>query len=168
MIAVERLLDLPLAELLPLCEASEREGFRFVRRLIDEWQSGARRYAGPGEQLFGARDGSGGLVGVCGLTRDPYSHDPVVGRLRHLYVLPTHRRTGVGAALVRVVVAAANPRFEILRLRAATAGAARLYESLGFTAPQGTPDCTHVMLLGGAGPGLPPVTPVDAGRRSDV
>ena len=70
----------------PLIDDSEREGLRFVRRLADEWASGANRFDRPGEMLFVAW-GEGQVVGVAGLNVDPYTDGSGVGRVRHLYVL---------------------------------------------------------------------------------
>lgn len=140
--SIVRLRELPEGDLAPLLAASESEGFRFVRRVLDEWRSGINRFANPGEALFGAFcDGT--LAGVCGLMRDPYADQDGVGRLRNLYVLPRFRGRGLGALLTRAVIAQAAKGFAVLRLRAGTEGAARLYERLGFEPTSGVPDCTH-------------------------
>jgi len=39
----------------PWFAESERAGYGFVRRLADEWASGANRFGRPGEALFAAR-----------------------------------------------------------------------------------------------------------------
>ncbi len=128
----------------PLLTASEAEGFQFIRRVVDEWESGANRFTGKGEALLGAfLDGR--LVAVCGLSRDPYLDEPTVGRLRNLYVLPECRGRQIGTALARRVSELARSSFRILRLRAATEQAAALYERLGFTATTEQENCTHVM-----------------------
>jgi len=132
----------------PLLTASEAEGFAFVRRVVDEWASGANRFTRPGEALLGSfLDGR--LVGICGLTKDPYQDDDTVGRLRNLYVLPGCRGRGIGAALARRIIELAESSFRILRLRAATAEAAALYERLGFAATSELENCTHVVRFRG-------------------
>jgi GNAT superfamily N-acetyltransferase len=113
-LSIERLGDHSLAALEPLVVESERDALRFLRRLLDEWASGRNRFDRPGEALFGARLDRG-LVGVCGLNLDPYAASPAVGRVRHLYVLTTHRRRGVGRRLVEGIVLAAAGRFDTLR-----------------------------------------------------
>lgn len=133
-----------LPDLARLVEESERAGLRFVRRLIEEWASGANRFDRPGETLVAAWL-DGGLVGVCGLNVDPYAAAPGVGRVRHLYVLAAHRRHGVGERLVAAIVAAARGPFHTLRLRTTNPAAARLYERLGFRATGDVADCTHVL-----------------------
>jgi GNAT superfamily N-acetyltransferase len=127
-----------------LVAESEHGGFRFVRTLVDEWASGRNRFDKSGEALFAATF-EARLVGVCGLSVDPYLNLPRVGRVRRLYVLSEFRRQGVGRRLVQEVVAASQGVFEVLRLRSATADASRLYAALGFRECVGIADCTHVM-----------------------
>jgi GNAT superfamily N-acetyltransferase len=114
-----------------------------VRRLVDEWETGANRFDKPGEALFGAwLDGR--LVGVCGLNVDPFADDEHTGRVRHLYVLPDFRRRGIGRRLVLQVMKTAHGRFDDLRLRTNEPDAARLYEALGFRFLPDSNDCTHM------------------------
>ena len=145
-VAIERLTDLQPERLAPLIAESEQHGLRLVRRLADEWASGANRFDRPGEALFVARS-AGDVVGVCGLNVDPYATAPDVGRVRHLYVLRVHRHRGIGQQLVTAIVQAARGRFQRLRLRTQNPEAARLYERLGFRAAVDATDCTHVMEL---------------------
>jgi GNAT superfamily N-acetyltransferase len=143
--SIERLDDRP-RPLAALVADGERGGWRFVRRLADEWASGINRFDRPGEALLGARIGAD-LVGVCGLNVDPYTPLPGVGRVRHLYVLSTHRGLGIGRSLVEAIVEMARGRFDTLRLRTHDPDAARLYERVGFRPCADSPDCTHVMPL---------------------
>ena len=147
MLSVERTSPAALADCLAeLIVESEQHGLRFVRRLADEWASGANRFDRPGEALFVARS-AGDVVGVCGLNVDPYATALDVGRVRHLYVLRAHRHRGIGQQLVTAIVQAARGRFQRLRLRTQNPEAARLYERLGFRAAVDATDCTHVMEL---------------------
>ena len=141
------LTGLPKDQIDPLLAASEAEGFRFVRRVADEWESGANRFAGKGEALLGSFV-DGRLVAICGLSQDPYLRKATVGRLRNLYVLPEYRGRRIGTALARRVIELSRSAFEVLRLRAATEPAAALYERLGFRATTEEENCTHVMRLG--------------------
>jgi len=142
---IERLSGEPADRLRALITESERQGFGFVRRLADEWGSGANRFDRPGEVLFVARSGDD-VVGVCGLSVDPYADDPKVGRVRHLYVLVPRRRAGIGEHLVADIIGTARGRFERLHLQTTTAAAARLYERLGFRRTAGR-DRTHTLDL---------------------
>jgi GNAT superfamily N-acetyltransferase len=152
-VSVNRLHDLPPDRLSDLVAESEKAGFRFLRRLVEDWRSGANRYAQPGEALFAAvLDGR--IIGVCGLNCDPYRPGGRVGRVRHLYVASAFRRRGIGRLLVATVVRTARDAFEQLRLRTDSEPAARFYEVLGFRPRDGEADSTHTLDLqgGGAGP----------------
>jgi GNAT superfamily N-acetyltransferase len=155
-IAFARLFDLPADAFSPLVAESEREGWRFVRRLADEWAAGTNRFDRPGEALLAAWV-DGALVGVCGLNADPYAGDPAIGRVRRLYVLREFRGRGVGNLLVQAVLQSARTRFRSLHVRTESAAAGRLYERLGFVPAVGVPDCTHILVLGtSAEPGAAP------------
>jgi GNAT superfamily N-acetyltransferase len=143
---IERHTDLPSGALAALVDESERDGWRFVRRLAEEWVAGANRFDQPGEGLFLARTG-GAVVGVCGLNVDPYTAESGVGRVRRLYVLRAYRRHGIGRRLVEAVVRAADGWFRFLRLRTGSPDAAGFYERLGFQPIADVPDCTHVLDL---------------------
>jgi len=145
-VSVDRLHDLPSDRLAGLVAEGEAAGFRFVRRLVEGWEDGSNRFAGPGEALFAAAVG-GRVVGVCGLNVDPYCRDGRVGRVRHLYVAAGSRRRGIGRSLVDEVVRAAGGRFGRLRLRTESEPAARFYEAIGFRRSDGEADCTHTLRL---------------------
>jgi GNAT superfamily N-acetyltransferase len=134
-----------------LLAESEECGYRFLRRVADEWESGANRFARCGEALLAAEI-DGRLIGVCGLSIDPYLEDDRVGRVRNVYVLAEYRGRGIGHRLVEVAVSAAKGRFDRLRLRAEEPGPASLYESLGFLACSGIANCTHILDLVGETP----------------
>jgi GNAT superfamily N-acetyltransferase len=127
-----------------LAEADEGQG-AFLPRLRDEWLSGAMRFDKEGEILLGAWV-EGALVGVGGISQDPYASAPDLGRVRHVYVLRAHRGRGIASRLVAALVDHARARFAILRLRTRNPAAARLYERLGFTA-YSAPEETHRLLL---------------------
>lgn len=143
---IERVTSLPAEELAGLVAASEAEGFGFLRRLREEWTTARERFDRPGEAFFTART-QGRLVGVCGLSRDPYAGQPDVGRVRRLYVLPAHRQHGVGRRLVETVLEAARPHFRLLSLRTDNPVAARFYEGLGFDPYPGLECTTHLRSL---------------------
>ncbi|HEY6817078.1 MAG TPA: GNAT family N-acetyltransferase [Croceibacterium sp.] len=127
----------------PLAEAAARERHGMMRRLVDDWSSGANRFERPGEVFLGTwLDGR--LVGVGGLNRDPYADDDLTGRVRHVFVLPGARRSGVGTALLREIIARAPQTFRVLRLRTFTPDAAAFYAALGF-AETSEPEASHRM-----------------------
>jgi ribosomal protein S18 acetylase RimI-like enzyme len=137
-----RLEALPTDAIAPLLAASTAEGFRFVERMVREWDEGTVRFDRPGELLLAADDGIN-LVAIGGLTADPYTGDPTLGRLRHIYVRPDLRRRGTGRRLVQALERAGQPTFRALVLRTDNADASHFYENLGYErlAPGGT--ATH-------------------------
>ena len=130
----------------PLRADGDAHGIDFVRRLFEEWESGANRFDRPGEIALGAwRDDR--LVALGGLNRDPYTAEDGVGRLRHVYVLSSHRRLGVGALLVGCLLREAASRFRIVRMRAVSPEAAAFYRHLGFM-DCAEPFATHRIVVG--------------------
>ena len=130
-LGIRVLLPPPWHRLRELIAESHDEGFRFLVRLQDEFEAGSVCFDATGETLLEAFSESE-LVGVCGLTRDPYGNEPSVGRLRHLYVKQGWRRQGVGRMLVAEVVRRARPEFSSLVLRTDTVAAGQFYDQLGF------------------------------------
>ena len=115
----------------PFFEEAEEEEALFLFRLKDEWLSGQLRFEAEGEILLGAFMGAE-LVGVAGISHDPYNPEPGLGRVRHVYVLKQWRRRGIARRLMERLVHHATGRFFALRLATQRPEAARLYECLGF------------------------------------
>ena len=67
----------------PLATEAQTEGYRFVKRAIDEWKNGINAFSKKGEILFGVFLSSV-CVGIGGLNVDPYIDDPNIGRIRHV------------------------------------------------------------------------------------
>jgi GNAT superfamily N-acetyltransferase len=111
---------------------AERDGFKFIERLVSDWHSGLNRFSAPGECLIGAFKADR-LIAVGGLNVDPYMASTDIGRLRHLYVSQIFRRQGIGAALVERLLAHAKGRFRAIRLRTDTATAAAFYIRCGLS-----------------------------------
>jgi len=145
-VGLARLEAWPDAELAPLLAASAAEGWRHLARLAEEWRSGAQRFAGVGEGLCVAR-AENTILAIGGVVADPYARKAEIARLRRVYVRPEARRRGVGAALVRHLVASSAPYFRELRLRAHEPGAAAFYEALGFEPVAHLEGATHRRVL---------------------
>jgi GNAT superfamily N-acetyltransferase len=128
-----------------LREEAALDGFRFLERLVNDWAGRINRFEAPGEKLIGAFVAEK-LVGVAGLSREPFEPAPGRARLRHLYVLQAFRRMGVGGTLVRHLLEEASEVFDEMRLRTDTAEAAAFYERLGFN-PVLLDTATHVRVL---------------------
>lgn len=116
---------------------------RFLSRLEEEWRHGTLRFRVPGEVLLGALEDDR-LIGVGGITLDPYAPVDRLARLRHLYVAQARRREGVGTAVALALVERARGHFD--RIRLTTDNAAHFYERLGFVAEPGEKQ-THVLWL---------------------
>jgi GNAT superfamily N-acetyltransferase len=127
-----------------LIEESLSEGCGMLKRLNENWLAGTNTFSLNGEAYFEARR-NGRLVGVGGLNRDPYTNDESAGRLRHMYVLQSERRNGVGRMLVAAVLKHAQGKFNIVRLRSTIgeSGAIDFYERLGFRPIAGDQYASH-------------------------
>ncbi|HYV99454.1 MAG TPA: GNAT family N-acetyltransferase [Gemmatimonadaceae bacterium] len=114
-----------------LIAESAAQGFDFLKRIPKLVAEDARYLDADGSFVLGAYDG-GVLVGIGGVTPDPYLREPGLGRVRHVYVAQRHRRSGIGRELIGGLEARAAAAYRRLRLRAVTAEAAAFYESLGY------------------------------------
>lgn len=164
MIVIERIDTEPTDRLNALVMEADATGFNALSRMLEDWRSGRNQFNQLGETLLIATD-SGCVVGVCGLNRDPYLSDSMVGRVRHLYVAVDHRRIGIGSPLVRVVIGAASGHFARLRLRTDSPDADSFYRSLKFVPFASEPACSHQLVLideGGPRTSRPWLIPPDA------
>ena len=118
-----------------LSEAPEHGGL-FLLRLRHEWIGGALRFDGDGELLLGVVL-NGRLLGVGGISHDPYDPAPGLGRIRHLYVLKDYRGRGIGRSILNRLLDHGKQHFSALRLSTDAPKAARFYESSGFKAVEG-------------------------------
>jgi len=139
-----------LADLRTLAGIADTEGFRFLSRFVDDLASGRVQLDAPCE-FFVAQVEGDCLIAIGGVTPDPYVDRVGVGRLRHVYVRPSARGTGVGRVLVQHLEERARPCYSWLQLRTDTDAAARFYERLGYL-PIHSESATHRRPLTG---GLP-------------
>jgi GNAT superfamily N-acetyltransferase len=138
-------IELPVPGIERLVAEAREEGYDFIETLVDEWASVENRFDAPGETLCGHLE-DGLLVAVGGLNLDPFAGRPDIGRVRRVYVRPAWRNKGIGRALVTTLVVQAKTHFRCVRLRAENPGAARLYESIGFS-PIESPEATHILFF---------------------
>lgn len=143
---IRALTHLPLADLETLLEESRSQGFEFLDRLVTQYQNGANRFNQPGEVLLGVYD-SDELVAVGGLNVDPYLADKHTGRVRHVYVLSSWRRQGVGTLLMDEIIQQARKHFRRLTLRTFSSQASRFYLTLGFKIAPDQENITHFLDL---------------------
>jgi GNAT superfamily N-acetyltransferase len=122
---------LPVPGLEVIRAEAAQQSFRFIARLISDWESGLNTFSQDGETLLGGYEGEQ-LIAVGGLNKDPYIEGTVVDRIRHVYVLAKWRRRGVGRALIDRLLVEAENVFSEVRLRTETAEAADFYIRCGF------------------------------------
>jgi GNAT superfamily N-acetyltransferase len=125
---IQRCSQLP--EIDHLADASRKEGFRFVERLIAGFESGENQFGRPGEALFAVFD-QDVCVGIGGINLAP-SGESGVGRVRRVYVVPNYRGRGVGRMLMEQIEAWSRGHFQALQLFTDTIEGSAFYESLGY------------------------------------
>ena len=129
-----------------LVAESLSQEFKFVDRLVKDYRCGRNRFDKCGERLLVASI-ENKAIAVCGLNQDPYSNNSAIGRLRHLYVESSCRRSGVGSLLVSRIISEANKHYKILTLRTDTLEADKFYRTLGFKTEPLMPQTTHYLKL---------------------
>ena len=110
---------------------SEKEGYRFLGRLEEEWGNGKNRFSKKGEALFKVvylKE----LVGIGGITQDPYVIKEDFGRIRRFYIKPNWRRKGIGQLLLQYIIINQSGHFKEINLRTDTDSASQFYEKNGF------------------------------------
>ncbi|UXV22152.1 GNAT family N-acetyltransferase [Pseudomonas fluorescens] len=142
-VAIRKLEELP--EQIRVLEAQAvAEGFRFLTRLITEWENRSNRFDQPGECLLGVfRHGQ--LIAVGGMSCDPYA-GPGIGRLRRVYVAPAMRGRRIATVLVEQLLEYAAVHFQAVRLFTDTPQATQFYLRCGFQ-PIEDDKATHVKSL---------------------
>lgn len=114
-----------------LAVAADAEGHGNMRRLANDWASGAQRFDQAGEALLAAfMDGE--LAGVGGVTQEPEAGDEPALRMRRLYVAPRFRRQGVAAAIASTLLQESLAQAALITVHAGGDLAARFWESQGF------------------------------------
>ncbi|QQE81310.1 GNAT family N-acetyltransferase [Alicyclobacillus sp. SO9] len=141
-----RTYQLNLNDVYPLVLASETEGFRFVRRLYEDYGSGDNRFDSDGAALFTVQTGAR-MVAVGGLNQDPYVRAGRVGRVRRLYVHPDFRKMGFGRLLVEAIIQEARSSYDMLTLRTDNPVADQFYRKMGFLADDRYENTTHYLPL---------------------
>ena len=129
-VKIEKIKELPITKLKPLIEDSQKEGISFVQKLVNEWVTKTNCFNLKGEVFLIAKDSK--VVGLCGLNIDPYYPVSGLGRVRHLYILSSRRRQGIGTLLIQNIIEQARQNFDLLNLRTNNPQADRFYLARGF------------------------------------
>ena len=101
---VERVDDLNLVDISRLIKESEAEGYRFLSRLVNDYQDGTNRFNKLGEALFAIRNEEGEIVAIGGVNQSPFTDNKQTARLHRFYVLDEARRQGIGSLLLKEII----------------------------------------------------------------
>ncbi|CEG24127.1 Acetyltransferase (GNAT) family protein [Planococcus massiliensis] len=144
---LKQITDLKSVDVSKLVEESEAEGYRFLRRLVSQYEDGTNTFNQEGEVLYGVWDHHDHLVAIGGLNRDPYSPKESVGRLRRFYISPSARRQGIGTELLKEIINYGRGHFKEIVVRTDSSMADAFYRANGFSADLGLPEATHGITL---------------------
>lgn len=118
-------------ELEYLASDALEDGYKIVRKTIDQWKDGTNQFSDYREVLYGVRKDDH-IVAIGGINIDPYLMDEDVGRLRHVYVHRAYRESGIARAILEKILDEKANNFRVLRLFARNEHAMQLYEEYGF------------------------------------
>ena len=131
-------IEIKQVEVLPkaiseLAKQSDKEGFSFVHRLIEEFENGVNRFDQAGEFFLLAYDGEK-LIACGGLNqqRSEDENQSKIGRVRRFYVLPKYRQHGVGKMLLQYLEKKAIQNFSALCLQTDTKSASNFYQKMNY------------------------------------
>ncbi|HDR7618957.1 GNAT family N-acetyltransferase [Bacillus mycoides] len=130
-IQIKRIGDLLKYEVNHLVQESKEEGFNFLLKLKNEYESKRNTFSKTGECLYGIfREDT--LIGIGGLNQDPYTKNNKIGRLRRFYIAKDYRRKGLGKLLLGRILSDAKIYFTIVVLHTDTEQGDQFYISSGF------------------------------------
>ncbi|MGN7388126.1 GNAT family N-acetyltransferase [Sporosarcina sp. SAFN-015] len=142
---VEKVNDLRELDIEELVQESEQEGYRFVTRLVNEFEDGTNTFNKPGEVLFCVKNEEDSVVAIGGINQSPFSQEADVGRLRRFYVLEAVRREGVGTLLLQTIIEHAKQHFKEITVRTDSAKADAFYRAGGFSFDDSASETTHIL-----------------------
>lgn len=131
----------PVVDRLPagfdeMMREANAEGFRFVKRLRDEWEAN-ERFNQDGEALLAVYVGQT-LAAIGGITRDPVVADAL--RMRRFYVRRAFRGQGIGRQLAEALL---DRRTRTVMVNAGR-GSSSFWEAIGFV-PEMCDGHTHIL-----------------------
>lgn len=142
---VEQVKDLKVLDIGQLVQESEKEGYRFVTRLVTEFEDGTNTFSKPGEALFCVVGNDGEVIAIGGINKSPFAQDTEVARLQRFYVLDKVRRQGVGTLLQQAIIDHAKDHFKEITVRTDSAKADAFYRACGFEFDDSASETTHIM-----------------------
>lgn len=124
---IQKVDELP-EQIIELSLVSQKEGFRFINRLIDEYQSSQNCFDREGEALFSIQQNEK-IIAIGGINA---TEDIEIGRLRRFYVHPFYRCHGIGKLLLSTIENYAKQHFIEIVLYTDTHRAATFYRKMGY------------------------------------
>lgn len=144
---VERVDKLDTKEVEPLVQESEAEGYRFLTRLVTDYEDGTNTFSEPGEALFLIRNDDREVIAIGGVNLSMFPEDKLVGRLQRFYVLENARRHGVGSKLLHEIIEHARGKFKEMTVRTESSKADAFYRENGFKLDDSSTETTHIIQL---------------------
>ncbi|WP_019415677.1 N-acetyltransferase [Paenisporosarcina sp. TG20] len=144
---VQRIEDLNKVDVSQLVKESEEEGYRFLSRLVNDYEDGTNTFNKNGEALYGVWAEPDKLVAIGGINQNPFKDNMDEARLKRFYTLGDARRQGVGSQLLNELVNHAKDNFKRISCRTESAKADAFYRANGFEETHDFPHTTHVINL---------------------
>lgn len=146
-ITIDKAEQLP-EQIKELAKQAQKEGFQFVDRLIEEFESGKNRFDQPGEFLLLGYDDD--KLVACGGLNQQWNENEIdarIGRVRRFYVLPKYRKYGVGKQLLQQLEKEARANFSALCLNTDTKNAAHFYQKQNYVFVENHPNYSYFKYL---------------------
>ncbi|HDR4428658.1 TPA: GNAT family N-acetyltransferase [Bacillus cereus] len=129
-----------------LVQESKEEGFKFLQKLINEYENELNTFNKSGECLYGIFQGEK-LMGIGGLNADPYTENNKIGRLRRFYIAKDYRRIGLGKLLLNKLLSHAEKYFKVVVLHTDTKQGDVFYTANGFVKREVYKRSSHYKVL---------------------
>ncbi|PEC22318.1 GNAT family N-acetyltransferase [Bacillus cereus] len=129
-----------------LVQESKEEGFNFLTKLVNEYETEINTFNKTGECLYGIFQEEM-LIGIGGLNKDPYTEDNKIGRLRRFYISKDYRRIGLGKLLLNRLLSHAEKYFQIVVLHTDTKQGDMFYTANGFVKGEICKGSSHYKVL---------------------
>nr|WP_141436352.1 GNAT family N-acetyltransferase [Bacillus cereus] len=145
-IQMKKFEDVLKYEINHLVQESKEEGFNFLTKLVNEYETEINTFNKTGECLYGIFQEEM-LIGIGGLNKDPYTEDNKIGRLRRFYISKDYRRIGLGKLLLNRLLSHAEKYFQIVVLHTDTKQGDMFYTANGFVKGEICKGSSHYKVL---------------------
>ncbi|EJQ94312.1 hypothetical protein IGW_02032 [Bacillus cereus ISP3191] len=143
---IQQIVNLMKYEFKYLVQESKEEGFKFLKKLINEYENELNTFNKSGECLYGIFQGEK-LIGIGGLNADPYTENNKIGRLRRFYTAKDYRRIGLGKLLLNKLLSHAEKYFKVVVLHTDTKQGDVFYTANGFVKREVYKGSSHYKVL---------------------